>query len=261
MAPSLLPDERLIFFGSNRNADAGSYFQIYEAERDALGAPFGAIRLVPGLSDGQWHDTHPRISANSLEIVFASSRLDGAYRVHVARRSDPNGPFGKPEPLFPFRGDAGLADPNDPDSGPRSVAEICPWRDAKGDIWFSSQRETTPYRTFIARRKEGGYAEPVMVPELASSDTHPDICPVLSPDGLTLLIATLRGAPEGQWDVAIATRPNADGPFGRLENMRTINSADHDIPGWISNDGCRIYFSSSRGDGVNLQLFVATATL
>jgi hypothetical protein len=51
-------------------------------------------------------------------------------------------------------------------------------------------------------------------------------------------------------------RTSLDTQFGTARSVTELNSADADVPGWLSKDGCRLYFASDR-EG-NADIFVAT---
>ena len=66
-------------------------------------------------------------------------------------------------------------------------------------------------------------------PEL-NSPTMRDGCPVLSPDGRTLFLASTRDGGHGGLDIWVATRPSTDEPFGAPQNLpEPINSSADDL--------------------------------
>jgi WD40-like Beta Propeller Repeat len=65
-------------------------------------------------------------------------------------------------------------------------------------------------------------------PEL--NTTSLDGCPILSPDGRSLFMASNRPGGHGGLDIWVATRPSADEPFGAPENLpEPVNSSADDF--------------------------------
>lgn len=91
MDPYLTPDEKVLYFASDRS---GSYM-IYRSQRQG-GMAFGAPDPVPELSTNVY-DRHPVISADGLWIYWASTRnaatSKGLEDIYVAHRATAPGNF------------------------------------------------------------------------------------------------------------------------------------------------------------------------
>ena len=86
-----------------------------------------------------------------------------------------------------------------------------------------------------------------------------DESPSLTPDALTLLFDSSRGAPGQPSDLFIATRINTLVNFGAPTALAALNSPNTDGEPNISPDGKTLYFESNR-NSAQYDLFVATDT-
>jgi hypothetical protein len=79
-----------------------------------------------------------------------------------------------------------------------------------------------------------------------------DGCPILSPDGRSLYMASNRGGGHGGLDIWVAHRPDTDSPFGAPENLPApINSAANDFcPTPLR--GNRLLFVSNRNESCGM---------
>jgi hypothetical protein len=62
----------------------------------------------------------------------------------------------------------------------------------------------------------------------------------LSKDELTLYFAN--DADNSQGDVFIARRSSVTDSFTTSTPLSPVNTSSHEVPDWISDDGCRLYF-------------------
>jgi hypothetical protein len=105
--PYLTGDGASLYFASNRS---GSYL-LYEST--VAGGNFGAPAVIPGIAaGGAVIDIAPVMSADRLTLYFASTRLDGTYKIHVARRTTPSGTFGTPTPVTELNASTSLDVPS-----------------------------------------------------------------------------------------------------------------------------------------------------
>jgi hypothetical protein len=76
-----------------------------------------------------------------------------------------------------------------------------------------------------------------------------DGCPIESPDGLSLYLASNRPGGKGGLDIWVATRPDTSSPFGKPENAGEPfnSSADHFCPSPMANGW--FFFVSTRAGG------------
>jgi Tol biopolymer transport system component len=74
--------------------------------------------------------------------------------------------------------------------------------------------------------------------------------PALSPDGLSLYFLSSRPGGVGLQDLWVTRRASRDGPWGTPENLGpTVNSGANEGAPFLSRDGHRLYFVSSRPGG------------
>lgn len=91
--PRLTPDERTIFFSA---ADVGGEiggYDIWMATRPDRKASFDDPVNLVGVNTAS-NDVHAFVSADGRALYFASDR-NGPYQLFVAKRDDPEGPFGE----------------------------------------------------------------------------------------------------------------------------------------------------------------------
>ena len=85
-----------------------------------------------------------------------------------------------------------------------------------------------------------GGAALVAVPGMSSTPRYTN--PLLSGDRLSLIWADNDADKEKSFWVA--TRTGTDAPFGAAKAMKDIAVNAANIPGWLSPDGCVLYYSS-----------------
>jgi hypothetical protein len=239
LAPSLTADEKTIVFQRTVGADGGSALV---ATRANVGDPFGAPTELPIGSGLAWVH-QPAISASGLALLFAgpASDVSDVFRV---QRTDLTGTFGGRE-IFP------------PASSIQSES-FPSWTQADEEVWVSSDRHTGGsfvrhlYRS--VRDAGGNYGSGTRATELESAPDDSEFGAAFSADGLTIYFASDR---RGEPHVFTAQRASIGAPFGAIVSpVSELDSAVADIPGWLSRDNCRLYFSSERAG--TSDLFLAT---
>src|SRR4051794_4780092 len=87
----------------------------------------------------------------------------------------------------------------------------------------------------VAATGSGPWGPAQKIDDVAGNDselntTSLDGCPVLSPDGRNLYMASNRPGGHGGLDIWVATRASTDEPFGAPENLPApVNSASDDF--------------------------------
>jgi len=227
--PRLSQDELTIYF-TGREPDGGVTSELAMAERSSRTAPFGPVILLAAQSSLS-NDNDPSVGIDHLSLWFHSGRTGNA-ELWFATRAKVADPWGAPALVPNVNG---------------ATAEAHAYYRAAngGELWFVSQRGNEPtYDVYIAKRQGVGFAEPVLVPELSS--TAEDWQPAPSEDGLRVLFASNRDGGAGGFDLWTAERGSVTAPFGAPKPIPELNSAANDFAGWMSADGCRVYFSSAR---------------
>jgi Tol biopolymer transport system component len=246
--PRLSPDEETLYFWSDRGSDGGatSDSHLYSATRASKAAAFDPSTLLSALSSAHT-DASPTVSADGLTMLFESDRLGGGNaQLFIATRAA-GAAFANPSLLA--------------NVNVSSANEATPYLRPDGQVlYFSSSRGGVSqdiYRTTL--QGDGSFSGATPVIELNSSAD--EYSPTITADELDVYWASQRTdlGSEGDFDIFHAHRATTADAFGPLESAGTgVNSSALDLPGWISPDGCSLYFESER-DGPR-QIYVARRT-
>lgn len=237
--PRLSPDELTIYFTS-RGADAGADLSM--AVRPSKSAPFADEKVLPQSTASNEND--PSVGADHLSLWFHSTR-NGSADIFLATRPSTGVAFGA----------AALIPTVDQ---PTTNENHAYFRGAGDELWFISDRPggLGSYDIYVTKRTGETFAAPAPVAEINSADQ--DWQPQPSEDGLTVLLASDRAGGLGKMDLWIARRSSIIAPFGTPTAITELNSPNVDQAGWLSADGCRIWFSSGRDtNDATAQLFFA----
>jgi Tol biopolymer transport system component len=79
-----------------------------------------------------------------------------------------------------------------------------------------------------------------------------DADPTLSADGRVILFSSNRTGDRDSSNLWYATRLGNSGPFSEPKPIPDANSDNQDGDPWLSHDGCRLYFSSTRSNDFDL---------
>lgn len=234
--PSLSPDELVLYFASNRQSPGTANGDIYVATRASRDDTFGPASPVAAVNTGD-DERGPAISADGLSLFFHSSRNIGvgtSYDLFVSRRPSTAANFGAPVALGPEINTVAI--------------ETAPVPSVDGQALYFNRTANNSSSTYLWRATLGptGFGSPVMVDEL---DTGDAMNATLSADGLTIYFTSNRAGGVGSGDIWVATRANTSKPFGQITDVGAINSISAELTGWISPDGCRLYFWSNRSGG------------
>ena len=224
-SPFLTSDELTIFFardaGNNRLA-------LFYATRAATSQPFAAAKKIGSISTNQTYDTAPFVD-DALKQLYFSSVRDGNGHYHLYRATGDGSPDG-------WSAIAPLSALN----WYEPAADLQMWVAQKtNEIWFASDRlgsldlYTSPDTSTAPTYQTG----------LATS--YAEVHPLLSGDALTLFFGRSDG---NVVHVYAATRANVAMPFVNPQIVGDFDFGNsNNTPGWLSPDGCRMYFTSDRG--------------
>jgi hypothetical protein len=240
--PWLSRDELTLYFARN----SGGHTAIYMTTRSGRAAPFEPASLVPGIAASApgRSDSRPVLPADELTLYFESSRLsmDGIYYSTRATKLDG---WSAPQ-IVPDVGDGMTLDAGGPFIMPA------------GDVlYFHSVRSTShQHAIYRSERIPNGWSIPTtdMLGEEVDLSGQENLSPVLSDDELTIFFTSTRLGSDG--NIFVATRPSRSAVFGTPVILENINTPYFDSPGWLSPDGCRLYFTSS--SGVATRIYVAS---
>jgi hypothetical protein len=239
-APRLSPDELVIYFTTLTTIDGSVTGDLMRAKRASRDAPFEPATLIASLNSPE-HDNDPTVASDDLSLWFSSSR-SGNNEIWVATRASPAADFASPT-LVPGVG------------GPTSEMHAF-YRAAGSELWLTSDRSEAGIDIYVAKKEDGSFSTPVLVPALSTPAF--DVQPALTEDGLLVVLASTRDGGAGGFDLWLARRTSTNESFQAPTPIKEVNSAADEYAGWLSADGCRIYFSSNRDvDGGAHRLFRA----
>lgn len=235
--PRLSHDELALYLTTHVNGQA----RVARAVRPSLAAPFGAPALIDVQSTAA-KDNDPSVSADGSTLWFSSERTGKSDKLFMATLDPTSGMFGAPTLVS---------------SVASSAAEEHPYYrvGGGGELWFSSSR-SGQWNIYVAKKNPTGFDAPQLVEELRSSAASRQ--PMITEDGLTILFASERAGGSGQRDLWTARRPSTNRPFDAPQVVANVNSAADEYAGWLSGDGCRVYFSSDRGMAEHHRIYVAS---
>jgi Tol biopolymer transport system component len=232
----LSPDEKTAYFFSARSGVK----LIYTASRLRATAAFAALSVLANVNTGDQYN--PAISADGTTLFFASFRTDGVGNndIYQATRSTISGDFT----------DIRLTPNID-----TATSEVQPYVARDGTALYFVRTLTTMTAVFRASGSlTAGFTSPGIVPELHGPTNDTD--PVLSADGLTVFWGSDRPGGRGDVDVWQAHRTTPSAAFGELLPVASVNTAGFDSPSDVSQDGCRLYITSTRNGRTGI--YVAT---
>lgn len=226
-SPTLTSDELTIVFTRN-NA-------LHRSVRTSRADPFPAAAKM-GIASAV--DQSPWLSPDGLELVFASWRTF-SWHIYRATRANVASDFSSPDLL-----------PTPPPLDPQ-LTTLAPNADGGKDLWIVSRVGgdsgapfgiySLPFSADAAVDAASLVASRVHIADESSTEY-----PVLSPDGLTLYV-TVRAPGDYEWDISVTKRASLGAAFSAPAAVSELNTANHpEHPGWVSPDGCRIYFASGR---------------
>jgi hypothetical protein len=226
--PTLSSDELKIYFTSTRPGGPGGH-DIYVATRGSTAAVFGDPAPLAGVNSAaaEWRPTLP---ADGLTIYFTFTS-NGFNRIFRAFWSSATASFGAPAPVTALN--------STPSTSNNYAPYVLPDHRA---IYFISTRSSGGPQLYRAERTGDAFAPPVLV-TVENLPGRVVNHPVVSADEKTLVFPSSDPGGNGDLDMWIATRSSITENFKSPTLLRELNTALHDQPGWLSPDGCTLYFS------------------
>lgn len=230
-SPTLTDDELTLYF--QRAPSDGGSAAFFVTQRPSVNDPFGTPAAIPELDDGRVK-SGPAVTAAGDALFFASGP-----DIYTATRG-PTGRFQMPKSI-----------PELSTSGGGTAPAVF----ARGEeLWFSSSADGGGPHLRRSVRLPSGFTAPERIPELETTGYEYGVASTR--DGLTVYFASPRDGGLGNADIWIARRTSRSAPFTSIEPVPSASSAADEAPGWLSADGCRLYFTSARLGGSDI--FVAT---
>ena len=244
-AMTLTGDELTIIFQRFGPPQAGRppKSDLFTATRTRRDEPFGAARPLTELQ-GNGADYSPSITRDALAIVWIElnrARNPPSNDVFMATRPTPDVAFTRPHVLTK------VSLPNE--------EEFESFISGDGnELWFTRENFDTGSGPKLMRSirslEDNDFVTAVQM-------TSPAVTRQFSftPDMLTVFTSVEVSGDD--FDIVFLKRPKLTEPFSAPAPVEGINTTPHyEGAPWISSDGCRIYFSSSRLNNNN-DLFVA----
>jgi len=258
----MTPDEKTVLYSALVGCAEEACFDLFVATRTDRGAPFTAGRPLPRVSCNQSSEYWPTLSADGRLLFFESGRAlepDGGAcgndraRIWSATRVSTSTDFDPPRIDSLFAVDAG-------------TSESSPYLHPSGrSLYFVSLGRPGPGNQdiYVARIDALGLVSEVV--EVSAVNT-PDAenFPVISLDERTLYFARNQDVGSAR-DVWLARRESSTGAFAAPTRVAELDTEADEIPAWVSDDGCRLYFASNRnpsdaGTAADYRLWVAERT-
>jgi len=198
MRPDLSQDGRILLFHSDRSGGCGSA-DIWASTRTEIGEPFNPpVNLRPPINTDAW-EASPHLSGDGLTLLFTSDRANGSgsHDLWMATRASANEAFGEPVNLGADVNGSGY-DSNPCISPDLKMLIFYSRRRARGDLWAAIRPST-----------EAAFGEPVYLGEVVNTSAV-EGDPFLSRDGRFLLFESDRPGGQGDMDIWMCNRADAD---------------------------------------------------
>jgi Tol biopolymer transport system component len=238
----LSPDEKTIFIAQG-NAQQSD---IFVAARSDRANPFRVVGPLAGVNDPDSTAYWPTVSADGKLIFFESSRS--------RLRND----AGKYEALGPHIWSSTRVNVAADFETPRLQAlfdvaglEAAPYLHPSGrSLYFASNARPGVkgfFDIFVADINDFGVVTRVRSLESVNSSDD-ELAPVVSLDELSLYHSreSVNPNPNDVTDIYVAKRSSTADGFGESIRSAALSSPYKEYPSWVSEDHCRIYFSSTR---------------
>ncbi|MCL2725480.1 MAG: hypothetical protein FWD69_13690 [Polyangiaceae bacterium] len=257
--PSLTSDEKTITFWMK---DSTNLPHLYMATRTSTSDDFGLPQLVDGLYNAAWSDSEGQLSLLGDTLVFASDRPDTT--------TDPDGGCSK---IFRAQrnGTAYTVEPNAIYSEANTEYrwyDSHPFLTSGGELFFFSWHSSQSRIFRSVADTNGHFPAAVAIPAYHDATNQvSDGVPVLSRDGLIMYFSSTypyqqTSDIDSPFHIFVMSRATVNDQFGTPDSVIGIRerlpSSIEEDPGWLSDDNCRLYFTSYTSDSPDPALYVAS---
>jgi hypothetical protein len=219
-------------------------FDVFTATRASTDQPFGPPQLFVPLSTPLLGELYPAETADGLTIYFdRNSKTEPKPEIlperHILRmrRTAKDQPFGPREEVSGLRSLENL-----------QAGDVTPYVVPDGGaLYFASNRfasggvqailDTDIFKTVLV----DGRVVSVEHVQSVSMRGEADLNPVVTPDELTLYLASTRPGGPRYLDIWVATRPSRDVPFSTPRVVSELSSFGQDAVTDVSPDNCVVY--------------------
>jgi len=227
-------DELTIIFDrgvSNRRND------LVIATRTSRNAPFVEQRALDELNTVR-DEYKASMTDDGLTIYYDTQQADGSgYAIYKATRPRLDAEFSNAAPVAVVNS---------------AAQEFEPFLTPDGLYFATTRNSDSGSQTdlYFAPTAGVGFGTPVLLEE-PSSDLSEEV-QTPSADGLALYFTRYNAPQQGHdLDVWVATRASTSEPFTSSHPVASVNTTSYDYPGWLSDDNCRLYFSTKQTPGKN----------
>jgi WD40-like Beta Propeller Repeat len=232
----LSSDELTGYFWSDRGAAGNA--DIYRADRVDTSSAF-TVTAEPQLnSTAAEYEVSPIVAGTQLIVRSDRAGGLGGADLYVAQRANTSADW-----TLALAGNVN-----------GTANEVQPYVPTNRDEMYLVSNRSGHYAIYRSSRTGTTFGAPALVAELDDGSNSQD--PVASADGLTIYFRSDRTGSIGQFDIWVATRTATTLPFGAPTRVAELSSTADEGCNWISDDGCRMYMSSTRLG--NVDLFLAT---
>jgi hypothetical protein len=241
--PSLTANERSIFF-ARAPSDSPQQGFLLLGRRAEPNLPFGQVQPIARNVVGA---RSPCVSSDGAVIYFSGGDFVGS-RVYAIAQVDGGYPDGtereEPALVSPEGTQCGSLLP-----GPSGAMYLHRGGDPADPAFPHGG-------LFRAARVNGAVQQPAPIPGLPNDGVR-RFSPVIAADDRTLYFAQIDESAAAVADIWVTRRATPADPFDRGVRVDELSTPGDETPGWLSPDGCRIYFSRQLPGTTNRDLFVA----
>ena len=210
---------------------ATSSYDLFVTARDTRAGAFGAAESL-AFNDAAW-DFSPTLPGDGT-ILYLESNRSGSWKLYQSEWDPEAQAFG------PLAFAPGLS------SATTTSSDGSPYVTADGAaIYFHTTRQGR--QLLASARSSGASFGPVVL--IDTGDLAVAGTPIVSPDELTLYFAVQAGseATGRHIDIWSATRSSTSAAFEDFRELSGVNTPANELPSFISEDGCRLYFDRNTG--------------
>lgn len=222
------PDERVGYYAISSPT---ARYDLFVATREARGDAFSEGESL-AFNDAAW-DFSPTLPGNGA-VLYLESNRSGSWKIYQSEWDAEAEAFG------PLAFAAGLS------NAAAAYNDGGPYVTADGDaIYFHTDRQGRQLLA-MSRRSEGSFGPIVLI---ASGELGPVGTPIVSADEVTLYFAVQVGTEAAgmHMDIWSATRSSTSEAFTNFGEVSGVNTPANEVPSFISEDGCRLYFDRNTG--------------
>jgi hypothetical protein len=222
------PDERVGYYAF---PSASSSYDLLVATRDSRRGTFGEGESL-AFNDAAW-DFSPTLPSDAA-IVYLESNRSGSWKIYQSEWNAEAQAFGP------------LAFPPGLSSTTATYSDGSPYVTADGEaLYFHTNRQGRQLLA-VARRSGASFGPVVLID---SGDLPTPGAPVVSQDELTLYFTVQAGteAAGRHTDIWSASRSSTSEAFAGFQEVSGVNTSANEVPSFISEDGCRLYFDRNTG--------------